>query len=252
MSIRPRAIIADDEPHLASFLQAQLERLWPQLDIAAVCANGVEALAAVARERPDLAFLDIRMPGLSGLEVAARLSAPCHLVFVTAYDEYAIDAFEREAADYLLKPVADERLARTVARLKERLQHNVAPADLRALISQLAAGHGAPERLRWIRAGVGESVRMIPVEEVCYFEAADKYTRVITAQGESLIRTPIKDLIAELDPALFWQVHRSTLVNARRVLKAHRDLRGRLRLVLSGCNDQIEVSRGYAHLFRQM
>lgn len=245
----PSALIADDEPHLAEDLRAQLARAWPQLRILALAANGIEALDALDTQRPDIAFLDIRMPGLGGLEVAQRMAAACHVVFVTAYDQYAVAAFEAEAVDYLLKPVTAQRLAQTVARLKARL--NGPAADLRGLLEKLAAPQGAA-RLRWVRATVGAELRLIAVEEVCYFEAADKYTRVVTASGEALIRTPIRELAEQLDPEQFWQVHRGTLVNARRIAAASRDLRGRLVLRLKDVDEALVVSRAYAHLFRQM
>jgi DNA-binding LytR/AlgR family response regulator len=255
--VKPHAIIADDEIHLAEYLRARLYELWPELEIDAVAKNGIEALAAIDQHRPHIAFLDIKMPGLSGLEVASRSLAgdtAVHIVFVTAFDNFAIDAFEREAADYLLKPVADDRLLRTIARLKARLAKNEAPPQIAALVAALKEnlGAAAPGHLRWIRAGSGNQVRQIAIEDVLYFDAADKYTRVITAAGESLIRLTIKELVDQLDPAVFWQIHRSTIVNGPRVEATLRDPNGQLSLRLTGSSDVLQVSRAYAHLFRQM
>ncbi len=252
-----RAVIADDELHLAEYLKARLHALWPELSIDAVAKNGPEALQLIAQHRPQVAFLDIKMPGLSGLEVASRLlesESQVHIVFVTAFDDYAIDAFEREAADYLLKPVSDDRLLRTVLRLKARLAKNEAPPQIAALVAALRQNLGAPAagNLRWIRAGSGNQVRQIAVEDVLYFEAADKYTRVVTATGESLIRLTIKELADQLDAAAFWQVHRGTIVNVPRIDATLRDASGQISLRLKGCKDALPVSRAYAHLFRQM
>jgi DNA-binding LytR/AlgR family response regulator len=255
--VNPHAIIADDELHVAEYLRARLYELWPELEIDAVAKNGIEALAAIDTHRPHIAFLDIKMPGLSGLEVASRslgADAALHIVFVTAFDNFAVDAFEREAADYLLKPVADDRLLRTIARLKARLAKNEAPPQIAALVAALKEnlGAAAPGYLRWIRAGSGNQVRQIAIEDVLYFDAADKYTRVITAMGESLIRLTIKELVDQLDPAVFWQIHRGTIVNGPRVEATLRDPSGQLSLRLTGCSDVLQVSRAYAHLFRQM
>jgi DNA-binding LytR/AlgR family response regulator len=255
--VKPHAVIADDEIHLAEYLKARLYELWPELEIDAIAKNGVEALAAIDAHHPQIAFLDIKMPGLSGLEVASRSLASdsaVHIVFVTAFDDFAVDAFEREAADYLLKPVADDRLLRTIARLKARLAKNEAPQQIAALVATLKESLGAPApgHLRWIRAGNGNQVRQIAVEEVLYFDAADKYTRVITAAGESLIRLTIKELVDQLDPEVFWQIHRSTIVNGPRVEATLRDANGQLSLRLAGSADVLQVSRAYVHLFRQM
>jgi DNA-binding LytR/AlgR family response regulator len=257
----PRAVIADDEPNLARYLRERLATLWPELEIAGVAGNGPEAKALIDAEEPDIAFLDIRMPGISGLDVARDL-AGVHVVFVTAFDQYAIEAFERAAVDYLLKPVADERLAATVARLKERLA--AAPAGvaapelaqalalLQAHLPQLAGGTASGERLAWIRAAVGAQVRLIAVEDVAYFEANDKYTSVFTADGEALIRTPLKELLAQLDADRFWQIHRGTIVNVAHVAATTRDLTGRVKVKLKGRPETLVVSRAYAHRFRQM
>ncbi|MEW9898222.1 LytTR family DNA-binding domain-containing protein [Chitinivorax sp. PXF-14] len=249
----PSALIADDEPHLAAHLKLRLAQLWPELDVIGLAANGLEAQEWLAARQPDVAFLDIKMPGLSGLQVAQ--AARCHCVFVTAYNEYAVQAFEQQALDYLLKPVTDERLAKTVARLKASLAHAPAP-DLGNLLGQLQQALRAPaapiERLSWIRAGVGQEIRLIAVDDVCYFQASDKYTAVVTADGEYLIRTPLKELHEQLDAQQFWQIHRSTLVNARQIRDVARDFTGKLTLRLKGRDDRLTVSRAYAHLFRQM
>ncbi len=245
-----RAIIADDEQHLADDLQRRLTSLWPELQIVAVLHDGVAAAAALAEIRPDVAFLDIRMPGQSGLDAARSAPADCRVAFVTAFDDHAVQAFEQAAVDYLLKPVSDERLARCVDRLK---QHSaVAPDALLARLQQLLATQRRPEPLRWLRIQVGQNVRMLAVEEVCFFQSADKYTAVLTRDAELLLRTPLKDLLAQLDPEQFWQVHRGTMVNARQVVSAHHDLLGKVSLNLRDRPEKVAVSRSYAHLFRQM
>lgn len=257
--MRPGAIIADDEPLLAADLKKRIEALWPELDFRAVCHDGVDALACLESERPEIAFLDIRMPGLTGLEVAARLDFPCHVVFVTAYDQYAVEAFERAAVDYVLKPADDARLAKTVERLKhalggpsdmERLRLTAAIAEV---LGKVSPGNTAkPAWLKWIRASVGDSVRLVPTGDVRYFQSTDKYTSVVTAAGELLIRTPIRELAEQLDPEAFWQVHRGTIVNAKFATAARHDESGRVLLSVRDRPEQLTVSRGYAHLFRQM
>jgi DNA-binding LytR/AlgR family response regulator len=254
----PRALIADDEPHLAGYLQARLAVIWPELEVVAVSPNGVQALADIAEHEPDIAFLDIKMPGLTGLEVAQRADIPMHVVFVTAFDQYAVEAFEREAVDYLLKPVTDERLERTVQRLRERIAKREAPPGVRAALAELArwlpgqAAGPAPNRLAWIRAAIGNQVRLIPVEEVCYFQANDKYVSVFTAEGESLIRLTLRELLDQLDPDRFWQIHRGTVVNLGQVATTLRDLRGRVAVKLKSRPETLVVSRAFAHLFKQM
>lgn len=248
-----KAILADDEPLLSLSLKTALAQTWPELEIVAVVPNGLEAVQAAERLKPDFAFLDIQMPGLTGLEAAAEIAermgdaAPA-IVFVTAYDEFATKAFELAAADYVLKPVSHERLASTVARLKAK-QHG-----LEELARQLRAlGTLAPksETLRQVRAGAANAVKLIPIEEVCYFQAADKYTTVVTAAGEDLIRTPLKDLAAQL-PANFQQVHRGTVVNLAQVAAAVRDETGRISLRLRSRKETLAVSRVYADLFKAM
>lgn len=245
-----KAIIADDEQHLADDLQRRLGKMWPELQIVAVLHDGIAAERALQELRPDIAFLDIRMPGQSGLDAARAAASDCRLVFVTAFDDHAVQAFEQAAVDYLLKPVSDERLQRCVERLQQR---GMFTQDvLLARLQQLLATPARPEPLRWLRIQVGQSVRMVAVEEVCYFQSADKYTTVLTRDAELLLRTPLKDLIAQLDPGEFWQVHRGTLVNAKQVVSAHHDLLGKVTLTLRDRPEKVAVSRSYAHLFRQM
>ena len=247
-----RAVIADDEPHLAEHLRNRLGALWPELEVT-LAANGLEALRRIDDEAPHVAFLDIRMPGLTGLELAARIDAATHVVFVTAYDQYAVEAFARDAVDYLLKPVTDERLARCIDRLKRKLAAAEEPPPLRDMLDRLArALPGAAQRLRWIRAQKGDVVRQIAVDDVLYFQAADKYTSVVTREGESLIRLPLSELVSQLDPEAFAQVHRRTLVNMNEVASARRDLGGRVFIRLKDGKTELAVSRAYAHLFRQM
>jgi DNA-binding LytR/AlgR family response regulator len=253
---RPTAIIADDEPRLAEFLARRLALVWPELVIAGVATHGPQAQAMLAAEMPDIAFLDIRMPGLTGLDVARGATAHVHVVFVTAYDQYAIDAFEHAAVDYLLKPVGDERLGETVTRLKARLHAAQPESDLQAalaVIARLAANTaGVPEHLAWIRASAGAQIKLIAIEDVCYFQANDKYTSVFTAEGEALIRTPLKELAGQLDARRFWQVHRGTIVNVGQVGTTARDLSGRVTLTMKARPEKVMVSRAYAHRFRQM
>jgi DNA-binding LytR/AlgR family response regulator len=248
------AMIADDEPELAKYLQTKLATLWPELKICAIAPNGLEALRIIEDDNPDIAFLDIKMPGLNGLEVAQRIDSKTRLVFVTAYDQYAVDAFEHEAVDYLLKPVTEERLTKCIARLKQQLTTNEAPPEMSALLQKLASvlpkqGEGF---LRWIRASVGANVRLIPVEEVLYFQAADKYTAVITKDSEALIRLSIKELTDQLDPQQFWQIHRGTIVNVQHISGTTRDEAGHVLVKIKSHAQILQVSRGYAHLFRQM
>lgn len=246
------ALIADDEPHLAQHLEQQLARLWPELAIVAVAANGIDAAALIAEHAPDLAFLDIRMPGLSGLDVAQGIEGRTRAIFVTAYDEYAVQAFEHAALDYLLKPLRTERLQRTIERVQEALaaplQHDAAlAATLRRLMGQPAG-----ERLRYVRAGKGGSVHNIAVNEILFFHADDKYTVVRTASDEYLIRTPIAELAARLDPDEFWQVHRSTIVNLAHLAGTRRDEASRLFLRMRGHGAELPVSRAYVPLFAAM
>ena len=251
----PTALIADDEPLLAEDLRRRLAALWPELEIVAICHDGPAALARLEAHKPEIAFLDIRMPGLSGLEVAAQLDYPCQVVFVTAYDQYAVEAFEKAAIDYVLKPADEARLAKTIGRLRRAIRAPSGSERSRlaeALEKVSLRGTAQPAPLKWIRASVGDAVRLVPVAEVRYFQAADKYTAVMTAAGELLIRTPIKELAEQLDAESFWQVHRGTIVNARYVSAARHDESGRVLISLRDRPETLTVSRAYAHLFRQM
>lgn len=274
--MRPTALIAEDEPLLAAALQGELARAWPELEIAAVVGDGASAVARTLQLTPDVLFFDVRMPGLNGLDAAAELAdawPPEHasnkpfpaLVFVTAYDQYAVQAFEAQALDYLLKPVQPARLAKTVAKLRQALTASSPVATdsgaaleqtverLRALLAPAAApGALAAAPLRMIRAGVGNTIQMVPVADVVCFEAADKYVRVLTADHEYLVRTALKDLLPRLDPDLFWQVHRGAVVRADAIAAVRRDEAGRLSLTLRGRRDTIAVSRLYANLFKAM
>lgn len=248
-----KAIIAEDEIHLADDLQRRVRRLWPELEIAAVVHDGIAATAALAEHAPDVAFLDIRMPGRSGLEVAHSAPSDCRVVFVTAYDEHAVQAFEQAAADYLLKPVSDERLMKCFARLRQQAARApVESGDLLTRLQHLLAGPVKPQPLRWLRAQVGQSVRMVAVEEVCCLQSADKYTLVLTRDAELLLRTPLKELVAQLDPQEFWQVHRGAVVKVQQIVAAHHGMLGKVTLTLRDRPERIAVSRSYAHLFRQM
>ena len=262
--MNPRALIAEDEPLLAASLKAALAAAWPVLEIAAIAPNGPEALRLIESERPDIAFLDIRMPGMTGLEVAAELadrleagSPVPRLVFVTAYDEFAVQAFELAAVDYLLKPVSADRLRLTVERLQKTLAAPPPGAgdDLASLVRKLQkviSAQDAPpgEPLSIIRAAVGNTVRMVPVEEVCYFQATDKYTSVVTRDAELLIRTPLKELLSQLDSQRFRQIHRGTIVNLAEVASATRDESGRCTVRLRHRKETLPVSRVFAELFR--
>ena len=251
-----RAIIADDEGELRTYLKDQLSKVWPELIICGEAKNGIEALALIEKYRPDVAFLDIRMPGLSGMEVAKRTSVKCRVVFITAYDHYAVEAFENEAIDYLLKPVTPDRLEKTVGRLKNRVEHALPPSsELSAILDRLMLGlkeRKKPAFLQYIRAQHGNSIQLIPVDEIYYFKASDKYTVVAAKSGESLIRKPIKELVEELDGGKFWRIHRGTIVNVGFIEKVKRSLTGRLSLKLKNLSETLSVSRTYAHLFRQM
>ena len=251
--MKPRALIADDEPHLAEHLRARLRALWPELEMLPLAANGIEALRAINEDSPTVAFLDIRMPGLTGLELAGRIGGGTHVVFVTAFDQYAVEAFDRDAVDYVLKPVTDERLAKSIQRLRRKIAAAEKPPALEEVLGRLAralppaAGH-----MRWVRASKGEVVQHIAVDDVLYFQAADKYTCVMTREGESLIRMTLAELTAQLDPAVFWQVHRGTVLNVSQVASTRRDLGGRVLVKLRSGNIELPVSRAYAHLFKQM
>lgn len=249
----PKALIADDERLMREQLRGRLALAWPELQLVAEARNGAEALTLFEQHSPELAFLDIRMPAPNGLEVAAKIAGRCHIVFVTAYEAHAVEAFERGAVDYLLKPVDPDRLAVTITRLKQRLQ---APPDLDRLASILSTiqleGGAATNRLRWIQATIGNQLRIIAIDEILFFQSTDKYTRVVMQSGEALIRKPLKELLDELDPEKFWQIHRSTIVNVRAVANVSRDSQGRLIVSIKDLPERLEVSRGYAHLFKSL
>jgi len=263
----PRALIADDERLLREQLQARLGECWPELQLVALARDGLEALRLADELRPDVVFLDIRMPGLTGIEAAREMAAldgwHGEIVFATAYDEYAVSAFEEGAVDYLLKPVERARLAVTVARLQTRLLERhagavgVAPPapHPQALLQTLAqlqerlSGNSAP-RLRWLQCGAGSSTRLVNVDDVLFFRSDEKYTRVQTATQESFIRTPIRELIGQLDPQQFWQIHRATIVNLAAIAAVQRDDTGRQRVTLKQHPEVLEVSRSFSHVFR--
>jgi DNA-binding LytR/AlgR family response regulator len=267
----PRAVIADDERLLRDQLRARLGEVWPELEIVGEAKNGIEAVQLTEQLQPDLVFLDIRMPGMSGVEAARAIAQlpvaddggdgwqGCEIVFITAYDQYAIEAFEQGVVDYVLKPAERERLQVTVERIRKRLAKRRSAdgpqaAGLQQLLQKLATQvhPNAPPRLRWIQATVGQSIQMIPVEEVLFFISDEKYTRVQTATVEALIRKPNKELVDELDADMFWQIHRSTLVNTRHIAGVTRDLRGRQLVSVRGHPEKLEVSRSYAGLFKGM
>ncbi len=268
MNPNPRAVLADDERLMREQLRARLAEVWPELQIVAEAKNGLEAVALVEQHRPDLVFLDIRMPGLTGVEAARQIAQMelgpddwlPQIVFITAYDQYAVEAFEQGVADYVLKPAEPARLKLTIDRVQQRLLTRGTPQEaaappLQQLLHQLTAKlspGGAPAYLQWIQASVGSSIQMLPVDDVLFFISDEKYTRVQTAQVEALIRKPIKELVDELDPALFWQIHRSTLVNVKAIAGVTRDDRGRQIVSVKGHREQLEVSRSYTTLFKGM
>lgn len=262
------ALIAEDEPLLAAHLQAELARLWPELRVVATVGNGLAAAERALALRPDVLFLDIRMPGASGLEAAHTLAEDWPegeafplLVFVTAHDEHAVEAFDRAAADYVLKPVSPERLSQTCHRLQRALQQRTPPAPAAAGLDQAVAQlrsllTAAPPvtgpQLSVIQAGAGSTIHMVRIEEVLYFEAADKYVRIVTAEREHLVRLSLRELLPQLDPQRFWQIHRGTVVRADAIATATRDDAGKITLTLRGHPDRLAVSRLYAHLFKAM
>jgi DNA-binding LytR/AlgR family response regulator len=256
MPLPLKAVLADDEKSLCAHLKSLLQQAWPELHICAEARNGVEALELIQKHRPEVAFLDIKMPGMSGMEVARQAAALCRIVFVTAYDHFAVQAFENEAVDYLLKPVEPQRLARTVQRLKERFEkRDLDPAPIQAVLKSLqehlAAEAPAPY-LKWIKVPDRQSLRLIAVEEICCFQAQDKYTVVQAEREEFLIRKPIKELVEELDPQTFWQIHRSTIVNAAWIDKISTSLTGSYILTLKSRPGTLTVSRSYRDRFKSM
>ena len=249
----PTAIVAEDEPILRTQLEGKLRKLWPELEIIASVGDGAAALEALEDRAPDFMFLDIQMPEMTGVEVARHVGSRAHVVFVTAYDQYAIQAFETGAADYVLKPATDERLAVTIERLKAKLAAPTPPPDLNAVLSQLTRQISAGKpRMQWVKASIGQTLRMIPVSEVLFFQSDEKYTRVALADGEALIKTPIRELLDGLDPDVFWQIHRSTLVNVNAIAGVTRDFRGQAHVKIKGKDESLVVSRIYSHLFKQM
>lgn len=271
-----RALIADDERLMRDQLRARLAEVWPELEIVAEAKNGLEAVELTQQHQPDLVFLDIRMPGMTGVDAARRIAQlptldeaggwpGCEIVFITAYDQYAVEAFEQGVVDYVLKPAERERLMVTVERIRKRMAQRVQPdgdppplaahtPDMQQLLQKLAAqlNPNAPPKLNWIQATVGQQIQMIPVEDVLFFISDEKYTRVQTATLEALIRKPIKELVEELDMNLFWQIHRSTLVNTKAIAGVSRDLRGRQLVSVKGHPEKLEVSRSFTGLFKGM
>ena len=274
-----RALIADDERLMREQLRARLGEVWPELEIVAEAKNGAEAVALTEQHHPDLVFLDIRMPGMTGVDAARQIAQlptdddegadgwpGCEVVFITAYDQYAVEAFEQGVVDYVLKPAERERLTVTVERIKKRMRDRggrtgddalplaAHTPDMQQLLQKLAAqlNPNAPPKLQWIQASVGQQIQMVPVEDILFFISDEKYTRVQTATLEALIRKPIKELIDELDMNLFWQIHRSTLVNTRHIAGVSRDLRGRQLVHVKGHPEKLEVSRSFSGLFKGM
>ena len=256
----PTALLADDEDLPRAELRRMLAKAWPELQVVAECEHGAAAIEALAAQQPDVAFLDIRMPGASGLEVARAASGHCHVVFTTAYDSHAIEAFEAGAVDYLLKPIQADRLQQAVARLRERLASARPAATLDSLLAHLAdnfrqrdaQAQGGPERLRWISASVGDVIKPFGIDDVLFFQSDEKYTRVVTNDSETLIRKPIRELLDELDPEKFWQVHRATIVNVDFIAAVRRGLKDQAEIALKGHRETLLVSRNFTHLFFKM
>jgi DNA-binding LytR/AlgR family response regulator len=248
---QPTAILAEDEELLRGELREMLAAQWPELAVVAEAADGQAAMRAVDECAPTILFLDIEMPGISGLEVARRASGRCHVVFVTAYDKYAVAAFEQGAVDYVMKPFSAARLDATIARLQQRLAGP--PADLTGILKSLASTLAQrKDYLRWITAAQGDSLRLITVDEICYFRADHKYTLVVTPDTEALIRRPLKALAEEVDPQAFWQIHRSAMVNVKEIAGVNRDFRGHLTVRLKQRKETLPVGENYVHLFKQM
>lgn len=263
MTTEITAIIAEDEPILRAQLKAKLTKLWPDLKILADVGDGEAALEAIAELQPRLAFLDIQMPEMTGVEVAKSLAAnrdiKCHIVFVTAFDQYAVEAFETGAIDYVLKPYSDDRLQTAITRLQERLGGSnaagasMAPQNLEALVAHLSAKlNPQNERLKWIKANIGSNLRLIPIDDVLFFQSDEKYTLVATKDLDALIKTPIKEILDGIDAEKFWQIHRSTIVNATAIEAVTRDFRGQATVKVKGRKENLTVSRPFSHLFKQM
>jgi DNA-binding LytR/AlgR family response regulator len=249
--MKARAIVVEDEVTLREQLEELLARVWPELEIVASVGDGLQAVAAMQKHRPDLMFLDVEMPEMSGIDVARHASEQCHVVFVTAYSSYATQAFDAGAVDYVLKPISEERLAIACKRLQERLAS--APANLDHVLAQLAARVAqAKPYLRWITASRGQNVRMITIEEVCYFQADTKFTLVALGNGEALIHLTVRDLLEQLDPQMFWQIHRSTIVNVQEIDNVGRDATGHVVVKMKKRPETLRVSQPFAYRFRQM
>ncbi len=251
----PTALIADDEPLMLNRLRKTLQAAWPELTIIAAARNGVEAVALAQEYKPDIAFLDIQMPGKTGLEVAAELGNSLNLVFVTAYDEFAIKAFESGAVDYILKPVEVARLTQTITRIKQRLQTQATPPpDISSMLADLlnrTQNQDAPKKLKWLRASLGNATKLINIDDVLFFQSDTKYTRIVMHKSEALVRTPLKELVDGLDEEAFWQIHRGTIVNAAAVDKAVREGPEVLIIHFKNHSETVRVSRQYFHLFKQ-
>lgn len=252
----PRAIIADDEASLRQYLRHQLRSAWPELTICGEAASGPEARELLATERPDVAFLDIKMPGSTGLEVASCAAPNCHIVFITAFDRFAVEAFEKAAVDYLLKPVTDERLRVTVARLRDKLAYDPRPSDHLAEVlrnvAEMVRSSENRTRLQWLKASQGDRIQLVHVDDVRFFRASDKYTLVVTKNDELVIRMSIKQLIKELDSEKFWQIHRSIIVNAQYVTLIERGAGGRYEVHLKDRSERLRSSRSFSAIFKQM
>jgi len=259
------AVLAEDETLLRQFLKKKLEKLWPELNVVGEAEHGVAAVELISRLKPSVAFLDIRMPELTGLEVASAIadaSPDTHIVFVTAFHEYAVEAFDRGAVDYVLKPIQEDRLGTTIDRLKDRIENDdkdapTLPDNMSQLIAtlkrEMRAGSGdAPEYMRWIKASLGSTLKLIDVKDVLFFNSDEKYTRVVTATEEALIRKPLRELLDELDPNVFWQIHRGTIVNVNSIAGVTRDFRGDATVKVKDHKEQLKVSRPFSHLFKQM
>ena len=249
--MKTRILIAEDEPLMRERLLGMLGEAWPEAEVVLVAENGNDAWDGFLEHEPEVVFLDIRMPGLSGLEVAERIGKSAHIVFVTAYDQYAVDAFDAGVVDYLLKPVQADRLARAIARLRIKL--GAVPVDLGDILRQLKTAIPDPkrERMKWIKATVGKQIRLIDVNDVLFFQSDAKYTRVVLAGSEALVRIPLKDLMSGLDPEQFWQIHRCTMVNVNAISAAERVDAERLQVLLRGSEEKLPVSRTFNHLFRE-
>jgi DNA-binding LytR/AlgR family response regulator len=248
---RPRAVIAEDEANLREELRETLADVWPELDVCAEAADGNAALHALEKHEPDVMFLDIQMPGLTGLDVARRASGKCHVVFVTAYDNYAVSAFEQGAVDYVMKPFSAARISQSVSRLRSRITST--PPDIDDLVEKIAGRLSGKRReyLRWVAASEGDETRLVTMDEIVYFRSDNKYTVVATPEKEALIRMSIRDLCEQVDPAVFWQIHRGTIVNVTYIAGVTRDFRGRMALRLKRRAETLAVSDSYSHLFRQ-